>query len=278
MCDLWKSTNSGLTPIGAIPAQIDVALATLHCPSAGADGLPQPPPPTQIKLYNSGSFFDPTSIPPSDYSAIAARVVQFSRVVVECHPALVGEGTLSFLSHLKTAAAEEGCPVPQLEVAMGLESAHPDVLRKLNKGMTLDQFRHATGFLTSHQVDVRAFLLLRPPFLDEEEGVAWACKSLDFAFDAGVRVATVIPTRPGNPDMEPLAQSGEFTPPLLSSLEKVIEFGLTFRRGLVLADLWDLERCSTCQACFQFRRNRLETMNLTQQILPHCLCPRNCRG
>ena len=45
MCDLWQHTLAGPTPIGAIPAQIDYALAQL--PSARA-----------IKLYNSGSFFD----------------------------------------------------------------------------------------------------------------------------------------------------------------------------------------------------------------------------
>src|SRR6266705_6696430 len=48
MCDLWRNTLAETLPPGAIPAQIDDALAQL--PAA-----------RQIKLYNSGSFFDPNA-------------------------------------------------------------------------------------------------------------------------------------------------------------------------------------------------------------------------
>ena len=35
----------------------------------------------------------------------------------------------------------------RLEIAMGLETVHPEVLRRLNKRMTLDDFERATTFL-----------------------------------------------------------------------------------------------------------------------------------
>ncbi len=54
MCDLWRNTLTETVPVGAIPAQIDHALLRL-------------PPAKQLKLYNSGSFFDPHAIPPQDY-------------------------------------------------------------------------------------------------------------------------------------------------------------------------------------------------------------------
>jgi uncharacterized Fe-S cluster-containing MiaB family protein len=73
MCDLWKNTLTETVPAGAIPAQIDFALGQL-------------PPARHIKLYNSGSFFDPRAIPAEDHPAIAARVRHFERVIVECHP------------------------------------------------------------------------------------------------------------------------------------------------------------------------------------------------
>ena len=47
-------------------------------------------PATGIKLYNAGSFFDPRAVPEPDYEDIAKAVSGFSRVIVECHPALVG--------------------------------------------------------------------------------------------------------------------------------------------------------------------------------------------
>ena len=83
MCDLWRNTLSGDTPLGSIPAQIEYALNRL--PAA-----------RQIKLYNSGSFFDRRAIPPEDHAAIARLVSGFERVIVECHPALVGEDCLRF--------------------------------------------------------------------------------------------------------------------------------------------------------------------------------------
>ena len=62
MCDLWKHTLRDTVPLGAIPAQIDYALARFSTR------------PAQLKLYNSGSFFDPAAIPVADYPAIAQRV------------------------------------------------------------------------------------------------------------------------------------------------------------------------------------------------------------
>src|SRR5436190_23154726 len=58
MCDLWRNTLTESVPTGAIPAQIDFALTRL-------------PPARQLKLYNSGSFFDPRAIPPEDLPAVA---------------------------------------------------------------------------------------------------------------------------------------------------------------------------------------------------------------
>ena len=62
MCDLWKHTLTETVPNGAIPAQIEYALEQLQAK------------PTQVKLYNSGSFFDPAAIPPGDYPAIAEKI------------------------------------------------------------------------------------------------------------------------------------------------------------------------------------------------------------
>ena len=87
MCDLWQNTLDERVPVGAIPAQIRYALERL--PAA-----------RQIKLYNAGSFFDPQAIPPEDDAAIAQLVEGFERVIVECHPALIGDRCLQFSERL----------------------------------------------------------------------------------------------------------------------------------------------------------------------------------
>ena len=249
MCDLWRNTLTESVPPGAIAEQIDFALRQL--------GEAR-----QIKLYNAGSFFDPRAIPPEDFPAIAERVRGFERVIVECHPALVGEPVLRFRDLL----------AGRLEVAMGLETVEPTVLEKLNKRMTLDRFAKAAEFLRTHGIALRVFVLVKPPFLDEAAALEWARRSVNFAFDCGARVVSLIPTRFGNGALESLAESGDFSPPRLETLEAAFDYGIGLQRGRVFADLWDLEKFSQCAVCFPARRERLHQMNLRQVVLPHCGC------
>src|SRR5262245_36951217 len=267
-CDLWKHTTDERVPVGAIPRQIDHALARL-------------PPARQVKLYNSGNFFDRQAIPPEDYSAIAERVAGFRTVIVENHPKLCGQVCVEFrdllrdTKRLRSAAdAQQGgsAGAPQLEVALGLETVHPEILPQLNKQMTLDDFRRAAAFLTRHEIAVRAFVLLKPPFMLESECVDWGLRSIEFAFDCGARICSVIPTRGGNGVMERLEREGQFAPPRMASLEAILERGLALDRGRVLVDLWDVERFQNCPRCGPARSDRLRQMNLSQQVLPAISC------
>jgi hypothetical protein len=250
MCDLWTHTTDETVPDGAIPAQIDFALDRLD-------------PAQHIKLYNSGNFFDRKAIPPSEYDAIAERVAGFDTVIVENHPKLCNEVCVDFSERL------DG----QFEIALGLETAHPTVLDRLNKRMTRDDFKRAVGFLREHAIDVRTFILLRPPFMTEEEGVEWALRSIEFAFDAGVQTCSVVPTRAGNGIMSQLANDGHFAPPSMASIETALEEGLKIGGGRVFMDLWDLERFADCAQCLDVRRERLHQMNLTQTVRPPVTCP-----
>jgi hypothetical protein len=161
----------------------------------------------------------------------------------------------------------------ELEVAVGLETVHPEVLPRLNKRMTLAQFRSAAQWLAEHGMALRVFLMVRPPWLTEEEGVEWARRSLDYAFDCGAGVCTLIPARGGNGAMEALAAAGEWAPPGIGSLERALEYGVSLRRGRVFADLWDIERFARCAACGPARIARLREMNDTQSAPGPVACP-----
>ena len=254
MCDLWKNTTTETVPIGAIPAQIDFALAHLQ-------------PAQQVKLYNSGSFFDRAAIPVADHPAIAERVAKFERVIVECHPALIGERVLQFRDLLHG----------QLEIAMGLETSDPETLARLNKRMTVEQFASAAQFLEKHQIALRVFILVKPPFQTDEQALEWCRRSVQFAFDCGATAVSLIPTRFGNGALESLAQNGQFTPPTLLLFETAVENAFALKRGRVFADPWDLEGFSDCAACFPARAERLRRMNLEQRLGPNLNCEA-CRG
>lgn len=243
MCDLWKHTLTESVKPGDIPGQIAWALGQL-------------PPARHLKLYNAGSFFDPRAIPPADYPEIARLAAPFERVIVECHPKLVGRRCHEFHALL----------TGELEVAMGLETVHPDVLPRLNKGMTLDDFARACRDLRADSVHVRAFILVRPPFLSDAEGLEWAKRSLGVAFAAGVECCSLIPTRGGNGAMEELARGGQFAPPSLDSLEAALEYGLSLKAGRVFLDLWDIGKVSPDAPGREARVARLARMNLSQTV------------
>jgi archaeosine synthase beta-subunit len=242
MCDLWRNTLAESVPPGAIPEQIEFALSRL--PAA-----------RHIKLYNSGSFFDVHAIPPDDYGAIAAQVAAFERVIVESHPSLVGDRCFQFRDLLRAP----------LEVAMGLETVHPDALERLNKRMTLEQFASAATRLCENAIDLRVFILIRPPFVRKDEALHWAQRSLDFAFDCGATAATLIPTRTGNGATDRLMQDGDFAPPDLQTVEDALAYGLEIKRGRVFVDLWDIQRVDACSKCREQRIARLASMNQSQQ-------------
>jgi radical SAM enzyme (TIGR01210 family) len=182
--------------------------------------------------------------------------------VVESHPHLVGERTRRLRDLLRGS----------LEVAIGLETAHPEVLARLNKNFDRAQFARAAECLQSEVVGVIVFLLVNPPFLDEAEGAAWVVKSAEFAFACGANAVSLIPTRTGNGAMERLLAAGEFVPPPLAELEAAQSAALALGRGRVFADTWGLEPFSHCTACFEARRQRLAAMNLTQRPPPPVAC------
>jgi len=257
MCDLWKNTLDESVPPGAIPAQIRTALAGLQ-------------PVRHIKLYNAGSFFDPQQIPIEDDAAIARVVEGFARLIVESHPAFLSGAYAERCRRFKAVIGG------QLEVAIGLETAHPEVLARLNKRMTLDAFRRAADFLLGQDIDLRVFVLLSPPFMPAGEAVEWACRSIELAAECGATACSVIPTRGGNGAIEALGDA--FAPPRLPALESVIEYGLARRAGpygsagmRVFADLWDVERFYSCD-CSPARNARLVAMNREQRVMDRVVC------
>jgi radical SAM enzyme (TIGR01210 family) len=276
MCDLWKNTLPKSVPPGAISQQIDFALTELSHAANGwnssrcdesvrAERTEHPP--RQIKLYNSGSFFDSAAIPLTDYSEIAQRLHFAQNIIVESHPRLISDKTTRFRDLLSSP----------LEVAMGLETIHPQILPRLNKRFSLDQFAAAAAFLEKERIALRAFILVNPPFSNPADAIDWTIRSAQFAFDCGATAVSLIPTRAGNGAMDALLKSGEFTPPRLSDLEKAHDEILSLHRGRVFADTWDLQQFSHCDPCFQKRFERLRGINLTQQSLPRVDCP-HCAG
>lgn len=254
MCDLWRHTLDGPTPPGASAAQVAAAVAGV-------------PPAAWIKLYNASNFFDPRAVPEDDLPEIARLVAEHQRVIVENHPLLCGPTVADFARRLPG----------RLEVALGLETVHPEILAWLGKRMTTSDFAAACDRLRGWEIDVRAFVLLGLPGLEPAEATDWCLRSVAFAAAAGVRHVSIVPTRSGNGAFDRLATTGLFAPPRLALVEEVLRRGLAAAGCLVTVDLWDLDRLpGQCPDCRPIRLTRLLDMQRGQRPAPTPDLPCGC--
>lgn len=266
MCDLWKHTLSTATPAGILQQQIQRGL------EQPADEAKHP---RWIKLYNGSNFFDSRSVPREDLPEIAALVAGFERVVVENHPRLCSEAVPAFRDQLSG----------QLEVAMGLETAHPQALAALNKQMTLDDVAGVCERLAGWGVDARAFVLLGVPGVAPDDAVDWCLRSVAFARGCGIRHVSVVPLRSGNGWIDQQLTVGSLRLPTAADLEAVADAALQdspeealTMETVVTVDLWDFPKLvGSCNTCRSVRQQRLAAMNLAQRRLPQPTLTCGCR-
>ena len=254
-CDLWRYTIDGPTPAGALPTQIAETLASM----SGA-------PAHRIKLYNASNFFDRRAVPVSDLPMIAELCAPFAGVTVESHASTVGTMTLDFARRLPSGT--------RLEVAIGLETVHPDATARLNKRLDLARFDNAATFLSDHDIDLRVFVLLGAPYVPDAESVDWTVRSVEYAAERGAAVVSIIPVRGGNGEMERLRSLGHFTPPTLIQLESALDRCLGLANTVVTADLWDVEKLPACPECSEGRIDRLRRLNVTGRSEARVPCER----
>ncbi|GAC1483741.1 MAG: Fe-S oxidoreductase [Gemmatimonadaceae bacterium] len=250
-CDLWRFTIDGPTPPGALAKQLEGVLKTLEGPT-----------PDRLKLYNASNFFDKRAVPSEDFPAIATLAAPFAGVTVESHASTIGARTLAFARQIPG----------RLEVAVGLETIHPEAAAHLNKRLDLARFDSAARFLSENGIDLRVFVLLGAAYVPADESIAWTVRSVEYAVEHGASVVSIIPVRGGNGEMERLQGLGRFTPPTLSQLEAALDGCSPFGNTVVTTDLWDVERLSACGHCKSARIERLRRVNLTGRSEPRITC------
>jgi len=245
MCDLWTQSTLHPVSIDDLLMQMDYALAATDRRDL-----------KWIKLYNAGSFFDRGAIPEAAYAGIANRCHRFERVIVESHPLLVGPSAERFRAGLRSGTT--------LEVAMGLETVDPVAHAKLNKRTTPDDFQRSAKWLISRGMGVRAFVLARPPFIEEARAKKWLFRTVEFALEWGADPVVIIPTRLGNGAMERLHASGDFEMPPLAWVEEAMLHGIRIRKGRVFGDTWDLNSYAADGMDLEGWRRRVEGLNRHQ--------------
>ena len=116
-----------------------------------------------VKIFTSGSFFDIREIPEKARAEILSGLSKkATKVIVETRPEFVTDKTMQDALQY----------VPRLEVAIGLETSNDKIRNEsINKNFLFKDFVHASETAKKYGVTTKAYLLLKPPFLDENDAL-----------------------------------------------------------------------------------------------------------
>lgn len=115
-----------------------------------------------IKIFTSGSFLDSEEVPPDVRNAILAELRDIPKTIIESRPEFVTDERCEDMARSNA----------RVEIAIGLESSN-DYIREhyINKGFTFHDFIRASKTARSSGFTVKAYLLLKPPFLTEADAM-----------------------------------------------------------------------------------------------------------
>ena len=169
----------------------------------------------KIKIFTSGSFLDTRELPEPTRNKILdiIKKKKVRELTIETRPEF-HEEALSVYSYLKKDSIA-------LEVAIGLESSNDRILKYcINKGFTFKDFVKAVAALEG--MKIKAYLLIKPPFLTEYEAIEDAVKSAE-------DVAEMVDVISFNPVaihkktlVEYLWRTGTYKPPWMWSVVEVL--------------------------------------------------------
>ncbi|AQL43365.1 TIGR01210 family radical SAM protein [Halorientalis sp. IM1011] len=203
-----ESVEGGSVAHEDLMAQIDACLEHEAENADDESGL--------IKIYTSGSFLDEREVPAETRQAIASEFADRDRIVVESLPDFVDREKIEdFTAHdLET------------DIAVGLETATDRVRRDcVNKYFEFSEFERAAADAREAGAGIKAYLLMKPPFLSEPDAVEDMKRSVrKCAAVEGCHTVSMNPTNVQRHTMvEDLYHDGGYRPPWLWSVAEVLE-------------------------------------------------------
>jgi len=126
-----------------------------------------------VKFFTSGSFLDDKEIKPKVRQKILKKLAETTdKVSVESRPEYITDEKMSEIKDIFKSKI--------FEVGVGLETSS-DFVREhcLNKGFKFEDYKNATKTLKKHNVKLKTYVLIKPPFLTEKESIEDAIKTVD---------------------------------------------------------------------------------------------------
>jgi hypothetical protein len=172
-----------------------------------------------IKIFTSGSFFDPAEVPPSFLTEVA-KEFRGKIVIAETRPEYINPETIGHF----VAGIDNGTHETPLYCAMGLETTNDAIREKcINKGFSSADFFAAASIAHAAGAGIKAYLLFKPLFLTEAEAVADMKSSLS-DITGRVEMVSMNPcTVQKKTELEMYWKQGAYRPPYLWSVLSLLK-------------------------------------------------------
>jgi archaeosine synthase beta-subunit len=172
-----------------------------------------------IKIYTSGSFFDRDEVP-KEVIDEAGALFRGKIVIAETRPEYVDPDALDYFISI----IDNGTQQKPLYVAIGLETTNDRIREKsINKGFSYSDFKKAVSSARNTGTGIKAYLLMKPLFLTENESMNDMKQSLkDISGIVDIVSMNTCTVQRGT-DMEYYWKQGAYRPPYLWSVAEVLE-------------------------------------------------------
>jgi len=220
-----------------------------------------------LNLYNNGSFLNDDEIPPQARRAILKKInanPSIKMLVLETRPEFVTEEKVKEISSL--------IPDKHVGISIGLE-IKDDFYRTIciNKGFTLKQFERAANIIKKY-LDLRAYVLLKPLFLTEQESIDQAIETINYAFDIGCSTVSLEAcTVQDYTLVKFLYDLGLYTPPWLWSVLEVVKGSCPSKDQKLIVGLFQFYPSpktvpNNCEICNERIMKSIQKYNRTLDI------------
>ncbi len=221
-----------------------------------------------VKIFTSGSFLDPREIPKDVQIQIAKYLdsKDIKELSVESRPEFISQKNLKNLKNFSGVK----------EISIGLETSNDKIRnRYINKGFTYNDFLKACKICRENNFKIKAYVLIKPPFLYENQAIDDAIKS---AHD----ITNYVDTISFNPcvvmknTLISKLFPKSYKPPYLWSAHKVVKECIELKNR-ILCDIMGAATkrgAHNCKNCNKIVIENIKKMIETQkkQKAPRCGC------
>ncbi len=229
-----------------------------------------------VKIFTSGSFFDNSEIPEATRKEMLSRLGSDKRVrkvIAETRPEYVTQ------EKLKEAVSTFG---RNFEIAVGLETSN-DMIRKdcINKGFSFSDFMRACEIAKKEGVTVKAYLLLKPPFLSERLAIDDMMCSIDDAAQVSGTISVNLCNVQKGTLVDDMFERRDYRPPWLWSAVEILKKGKESHPGTVIMSdpvgAGSARGPHNCEKCDKDVAEAIRIFSLSQDIRVFASLDCECR-